>query len=393
MPIGYDTPPNELAVELEEVRADATVLASVFDQLNAPLPESFPKQAVIDIASGLRQLPDGTARGCLRPLNEAQAQLAAIRSQHIEHEASFQPNQETPPLFRGEPVDQRLRALMSSVSTALQTANRLAADEQEPEAPEAGIVPPADTPAKGLIEKTVQTQKELEAERRDLDALKMPDSAHADSLRRRLTDALILNWLGRGELRMRRIVSARLQRIGDALREYPALLQRSADLISKGADVADYAYDKWHVLKKRIFEAGTVTIREVADDIANYARRLEAKRRRIDIAPPPTEPPADFNLERAATMIHRGVALPPAWKPFIEMLPLRNRRLRSLAGLEGLTSLRTFGHASVKAHDLTPLSGLSSLQQLNLFGTQVRDLGPLSGLRSLQRLDLNENSN
>jgi len=78
MPLSYEAPPGELAIELEEVRSDAAALAAVFDQVNAPLPDSFPKQAVTDIANGLRHLPDGTARGCLRPLNEAQAQLAAI---------------------------------------------------------------------------------------------------------------------------------------------------------------------------------------------------------------------------------------------------------------------------------------------------------------------------
>ena len=277
MALQYSVPPHDLAVELSEVRSDAAALVDFFKQLNSPLPENFPKAAVIEIANALNELPDGTARGCLRPLSESQSQLAAIRSQHILHEEHGAPGSEVaqPPL-RGEPIDQRLRNLMSSVSTALQTANRLAAEEWEPETPEAGVSPTNDETANSLVRQSTEAQKELEHERKEFDALRNIDSHKADTLRRRLTDALVLNWLARGELRMPRIVAARLRRIAAALREYPALLEQSAQLIGRGVDVAEYAYDKWHLLKERMFKAGTQTVREIADDFANYAKRLEA---------------------------------------------------------------------------------------------------------------------
>src|SRR6202021_1409966 len=115
MALQYSSPPPDLAVELSEVRADAAALAEFFKQLNAPLPDHFPKSAVLEIASALRELPDGTARGCLRPLSEAQSQLGAIRSQHILHEDQAGPQsvEGAPPPLRGEPIDQRLRNLMS----------------------------------------------------------------------------------------------------------------------------------------------------------------------------------------------------------------------------------------------------------------------------------------
>jgi hypothetical protein len=111
MPLAYVAPPPELAVELSEVRADAAALAEVFSQLNAPLPEAFPRQAVVDVAQALQELPSGTAKGCLRPLNEAQAQLALVRSQHILHDIPHQASEDRPALYRGELVDQRLRSL------------------------------------------------------------------------------------------------------------------------------------------------------------------------------------------------------------------------------------------------------------------------------------------
>jgi hypothetical protein len=263
------------------LRSDAAALSDVFKQINTPLPDDFPKAAVLEIAQGLRALPEGTARGCLRPLIEAQSQLAAIRSQHIIHEdrSESKHREEPPPLFRGEPIDQNLRNVMSSVSTALQTANRLAAEEPETETPEESITPTDDAARASLVKASEGLQEELEEERRQLDAVKVSDSKQADTLRRRVSDVLTLNWVGRGELRMPRIISARLRRIAGSLREYPALIEQAASVIGKGSDVADYAFDKWHALKERMFKAGTQTIREIADDISGFAKRLETRRR------------------------------------------------------------------------------------------------------------------
>jgi hypothetical protein len=290
MPLSYVAPTTELALELAEVRADAAALAEVFTQLNAPLPQDFPKEAVVELASALHQLPNGTARGCLRPLNEAQSQLATIRSQYIRHDHPEEGWEiDHPPLFRGEPIDQRLRGLMSSVSTALQAANRLAAEEPEPEAPEIGVEPPNDASTTQLIERSARAQQELEGERNELDSLHIK-SESADTLNRRLTDAVILNQLSRGELRLPRIVSARLRRIATTLRDYPTLLQKAAELVTSGAHLADYAHEKWSALETRIFQAGTTTIREIADDISNFAKRLDANRRTEASAPPKTSP-------------------------------------------------------------------------------------------------------
>jgi Leucine-rich repeat (LRR) protein len=382
MALIYTAPTPELAVELNEVRADAAVLADVFSQLNAPLPEDFPKDAVLELAAALHALPNGTARGCLRPLNEAQSQLATIRSQHIRHDHPEEGwDVDRPPLFRGEPVDQRLRGLMSSVSTALQTANSLAADEPELEVPEAGDEPPGDASTAQLIQKSSKAQQELEGERRELDSLHIK-SDHADTLSRRLTDTVILNQLGRGELRLPRIVSARLRRIANTLRDYPALLQKAAELITAGTHFADYAHEKWSSLETRLFNAGTTTIREIADDLTNFARKLEANRK-------PTEATAnkpDFDLDEAVKMIHMGHAIPMHWRDLVVDLPLGNRRLKSLEPLAGLINLRSFVKPSVKVEDISPLAELQSLRALNLDYTQVSDLSPVSSLYQLHTL-------
>lgn len=384
MPLHYIAPTPELAVELDEVRADAAALSEVFSQLNAPLPGDFPKAAVIELTSALHKLPHGTARGCLRPLNEAQSQLATIRSQYIRHD---QPEEgwdtDRPPLFRGEPVDQRLRSLMSSVSTALQTANRLAAEESETGEPEAGTAPPKDASAARLIEQSAKAQQELEEERDDLDALGI-NSEPVDTLGRRLTDAVVLNQLGRGELRLPKIVSARLRRIASALQDYPTLLQKAAELVTAGSHLADYAHDKWSSLQHRIFHAGTTTIREVAEDISNFAKKLDASRKATEIAPS-AEPPNEFDIEHATKLIHAGQPVPPPWRPLIETLPLGNRRVKSLSAL---ASLGYLGLEHTGASDLSPLSNLKDLEVLDLNRAPVADLGPIAGLQKIRSLYL-----
>jgi hypothetical protein len=65
MPLFYVAPTPELAIELDEVRSDAAALGEIFSQLNAPLPKDFPKDALVELAAALSELPNGTARGWL----------------------------------------------------------------------------------------------------------------------------------------------------------------------------------------------------------------------------------------------------------------------------------------------------------------------------------------
>jgi Leucine-rich repeat (LRR) protein len=393
MPLQYNPPPSDLAIELEEVRADASALEEFFKQLNAPLPDNFPKTSVLDLASALRELPEGTARGCLRPLAEAQSQLAAIRSQHILHEDKSHPqsDESSPAPLRGEPIDQRLRDLISSVSTALQTANRLSGEEWGVEAPEAGVSPTTDGAAESLVRQSIEVNKELGQERKELDSIKNKASQQADILRRKITDTLVLSLLGRVELRMPRIVVTRLRRLANTLREYPTLLEQSAELIVQGADVADYAYDKWHSLKEKIFKVGTQTIREIAEDLRSYSQRLDQKRRAAVVVqqlPETPEPPEDFNIYAATAMIHEGKSPPEAWRPFIDYLPLGNRRLGSLEPLRGLSKLRHLTKVKVRVSDISALAEVKSLESLNLDGTAVRNLNPLADLTSIQSISI-----
>ena len=63
-----------------------------------------------------------------------------------------------------------------------------------------------------------------------------------------------------------------------------------------------------------------------------------------------------------------------------------NRRLTSLAPLEGLVALQSLDCRFTQIADLAPLAGLVALQWLDCSSTQVADLAPLAGLVALQSL-------
>ena len=71
----------------------------------------------------------------------------------------------------------------------------------------------------------------------------------------------------------------------------------SPELAAELAEVlADYSYDKWHKLKERILKLADM-VREIADDIANFAKKLERSRRVTE-----TED-QEFDLDEATRMI------------------------------------------------------------------------------------------
>jgi hypothetical protein len=129
----YTTPPPSLMRELNEVAADAGALADQFAITNR-LPTDFPIQQVQDLLEGLQALPAGTGEGCRRPLEIAISRLPAIRKKYFETEQQSggpRDGEETPPLTRGMIIDQRLSALITSITTALDEFRALASLEAD----------------------------------------------------------------------------------------------------------------------------------------------------------------------------------------------------------------------------------------------------------------------
>ena len=66
--------------------------------------------------------------------------------------------------------------------------------------------------------------------------------------------------------------------------------------------------------------------------------------------------------------------------------------IRSLGGIQNLTSLTILFLSDNSITDISPLSGLTSLTELGLDNNSITDISPLSGLTSLETLFLGMNS-
>jgi hypothetical protein len=141
MPLLLAPPPPELARELEQVRSRARALSEYLGSANTPLPEEFPRADILAIAAEMVELPDGTAQGCLPPLEYADMRLADIRSLHFPAIATphGSRSEHAPALTRDEGLDSDLSGLMVAVATARRVANRIAAIEPEEKPPEPSV--------------------------------------------------------------------------------------------------------------------------------------------------------------------------------------------------------------------------------------------------------------
>ena len=72
-------------------------------------------------------------------------------------------------------------------------------------------------------------------------------------------------------------------------------------------------------------------------------------------------------------------------------LEVRNKNIRSLAGLEHAWGLDTLMLAENKITDLSPLARLTNLKRLSLKANSIEDVSPLASLTNLQVLNLGQN--
>jgi hypothetical protein len=133
MPLSHSQPDPGLARELREVARDAVALESALTTgLNFELPPNFPRDQLVEMTRSLAQLPSGTGEGCQAALAYARNRLPAIRREHVlseELDTEASDPDATPAVVRGAFIDERLRHLIASVTTALDEYRRLVADE------------------------------------------------------------------------------------------------------------------------------------------------------------------------------------------------------------------------------------------------------------------------
>jgi hypothetical protein len=275
--LAYTTPPPSLMQELNEVAADAGALAIELRKANR-LPTDFPINQVQELLEGLQALPSGTGEGCLKPLEVTLSRLPAIRKKYFETEEQSRRSrngEEVPPLTRGMVIDQRLGALISSI-TALDEYRALAsveADNATDTAPSITI----DASSNEIVS-AVETAKSAERNLLDganeVERIAKPSSANADSLKRQMRDASGLLRLARVELRMPEFVPRWFRKIINGIKDYPGLLLTTSRFIQIGVDVARPLADAWLRFKHDFFHLVLDSIEQAGRDFEEVAQKM-----------------------------------------------------------------------------------------------------------------------
>jgi Leucine-rich repeat (LRR) protein len=404
MPLRYTKPPEGLARELREVARDADALASALtDGLNFDLPAEFPWHQLREICRSLAQLPNGTAEGCRVPLEYARNRLPAIRREHIPSEDSSESGSSSgsaSPLTRDSRIDECLRHLIASTTTAFDEYRRLASEAPREEPTPDAARPVPDELAQSAISQSLRLDAELSAARKTVEELSNPGSVGADNLKRQYQDTQQLNGMVRAELAMRRMVASWYRNIVKGLDKLPSVIRATTNGLRIGTDIAEIAAERWHDFSRNTTKAAIDEIRKTLDALEAVAIVLENARRgglkgrqgvpaETGDAQRAPEPRVPYNVEeQARAMILGGRAPPSHWVPFIRELNFYGKNLDSPKLLSGLTALQSLYLINTPVSDVSPLSGLTALQSLYLSGTRVSDVSPLSGLTALQSLDL-----
>jgi DNA-binding SARP family transcriptional activator len=283
VPLGYIQPTDGLARELREVAHDATALAAALQTgVNFELPPDFPKEQLLEIAGSLAQLPNGTAEGCRAALEYARNRLPAIRREHVLSEEIDLPADADarPQVLRNSLIDERLRHLIASTTTALDEYRRLVAEvPREEPPPEASIAIPADVAASAIAQ-SLTLESNLASAAKTVEVTSNPNSPRADSLKRQLHDGQGLNRLARAELRMSRVIVAWYRQVVDALRLLPSLIRHTANGLTLGADIAEMGFERWHDLRANLTKTLFDEFRKTSRTLVAVADRLEKQRHR-----------------------------------------------------------------------------------------------------------------
>jgi hypothetical protein len=389
MPLQFTSPNPELLQELQEVAIDAQALLAAVRASNS-LPEDFPDSQLCDIASSLCELPLGTAEGCRAPLEYARARLPAIRREHILSNSPYGPSQSPdapPPALRGEDLDQKLRNLISSVTTALDEYRRQATEPTD-ETIEERAFPNPDTPAvHTAIDEASIVHEEMRKAREQISQHAAAGAGRTDTLVRNISDAQNLSRLVRAELLMREVVARWHRGISQAIQKAPSLIRAAGTAIEVSVDVVEpYAHwwdNLWSDIESRALHhlraLGTAT-RKVADDLEQRQAPDAMLKGSVEDDYWPPQRIKDYFIEKRSIPTH--VANEVIELAFGNM----SRKLKVLDGLSQFPKLQSLGLARTNVPDLKPLSSLKNLRHIDLSSANIRTLPTLPIIPMLQSI-------
>jgi internalin A len=383
--LDFKKPSLSLMRELEEVAVKAQSLAEYLQSANN-LFLNFPRSQLKDICLSLMNLPSGTDEGCREPLAYARKRLPAIRREYVSSQLGAD-DEDPPRVLRGEWLDQQLKDLLASVTTALDQYQVESGDDI-PDAVDREIsVDPSQVGGRfDAVKKSQVLEGNLNAVGVTIGEVKQLTSENAEKLQRQFKDVENQNRLARAELQMSNVRISWYEPIVEQLRRMPDIIVRTGRAIQIAIDISEPWIDRWNDFKRNTWKHILQEIRDTGATLEDTGRKLKFLRNGQGFLE--ATPPEGFNLDNVYKMVYSGERPPVSWVPWITDLRLNKLLLKGLIPVEELIGLNRLSAILGQTWDLSPLSNLVALETLSISGKYVMDLSPLSSLREIKDLTL-----
>ncbi len=354
MALDHVAPNPQLMRELEQVAREAEAAADTLRGVNL-LPREFPIEALQEISSSLRHLKDGTAEGCLEPLNFARHMLPLVRRDHFYLEGAEPDSQDDDEVYftRDCPLDLAIMRLYGAVGTALDEYRSQAQEKYDDAVVAEETLRFGNDGAFANISRGAENvvAGSLSA-RADLDQMAIPGSREVEKLHRQLQDSANLGHSIQSQIRIRPVVARWYHSASKAMSMLPDILVKTADGIRIGADVAQIWHKEWSAFNGRVRDLAYDQIRGLASALEATSERLKVSRRK----------PGEVGVRQ------RDPDVVEAEKIVLEML-LSGKKLES--NFARKVEILDFTGASAEIQRPEDLALLKNVKSLVFFGTNL----------------------
>lgn len=383
MPLKFEKPSTAYMAELKEVAKSAGELCSHISKANT-LPQGFPKEQVDTLCAALQALPDGTAEGSITTLEVGHQRLMGLRRTYIlTGDARVSKDDDLPPSFRGETIDQLMSGLYTAIGTAIDHYKLEAGEE-----PETDTTPePEITPEPGALDEAIGELTAAEQELHEqTDALAKIEIENTDfeNYRRSVQDGETITKASRTELEMSNPRPSLLNKAQSGLGKTAKATEKLGEVIKASGELGELGVDTWFEIKKLIYKTPFQIMQMVGEALIEAAQilgKMAPGRSGIGNDDPP------FDYVEVYNRLLAGEPIPKSWIPEVKRLDFfmgphtANRELEIELGQELELDFTLF-------QNLGALSQLSQLKELSLYFRDVSDISPLGNLKALNRLSL-----
>ncbi|MCW2308112.1 leucine-rich repeat domain-containing protein [Rhodobium gokarnense] len=396
MALDYITPNANLARELHQVAKEAALVADRLRGINL-MPRKFPEEAVNELCLSLLSLKDGTAEGCVEPLNFARYMLPLVRRDHfyIDGEEPENLDEEDTFFIRDSQLDQAMTRLYGAVGTALDEYRAQAQNRYDDYVgAEESFEFEDDGTFAEISDASRDVSENAEAEHQNLSEWSEPDSKKAENLRRQIQDSANIAHSVQSQIRIRPIVARWYESAGKALRKLPDVIISTADVMRAGIDVGQIWVEEWSAFRKRLRHLAYDQMRGLADALQATGERLKKHCRPAQNTIERQRDPEVMAAERRVKeILLAGDPLPKEIAQKAEIIVFRKRdgTIKRSEDLLLLTNVRRLavGNAGLKSSIFSALGQLSNLTNLVVSANKVSDISALGQLSNLTSLAVN----